>query len=67
MQTDARVLTLLQQTVGVIHDHLPNRVNYETMARKGIRPMDDDFYADLKVAVRGPFESLEKLQRTLNA
>ncbi len=50
----------------MIHDHLPDLVSYETMARKRIRSMDDDFYADLKVAVQVPFESLEKLQRTLN-
>ena len=66
MQTDEKVLILLQQTVGVIHDYLPNLVNYETMARKGIRPMDEDFYADLKVAVQVPLESLDKLKRTLD-
>lgn len=66
MQSDEQILTLLRQAVGVIHDHLPDLVSYETMARKGIRSMDDDFYADLKVAVQVPFESLEKLQRTLN-
>ena len=66
MRSEEQILTLLQRTVGVLHDHLPDLVNYETMARKGIRPMDDDFFADLKIAVQVPFESLEKLQRTLN-